>query len=612
MIHAVRIGRGFRNLAAFGIGAAMFFLFAAVGDAKTWTVTTTEDSATDTGSLRCIISKADNGDTIRFSSGGSNITGLLVIDKKLTIEGPATIKQVGEYRIFSIYPNRSVTLRKLTLTGGGRSMERGGAVYNSGSLTMEDCTVTGNSSAKEGGGIFSEGKLTMKNCTVTGNSSSVAAGIMNRKTTYGAKLTLKNCVIERNTAHSHCGGVYNEGALEIDGGAIRNNIGGSAGDTGIYNAGGASAEIEDCEIANNTGWSGAGGLKNEGTLEMKGGSVSSNSGGSSGGIENTGSLKLKKCAITGNSGGCNGGGIYNNGASMTAEGCTITGNNAKYYGGGIFHLEVRSDPNPAEKCRLKDKTIVTGNGPDQVWGFYKADSTCTIGSAPNKSARSFTGFSGATEPEPRSIIGDADVAQVKNALADPASDLFATISNTISNDIGGASGDVTAVLSGVTASLYYANTFECVAVTSTDLVVEYTASYPERARYYAIFARADGSGGYELPTRGTQFELQAGGTLPDGVTPPDFFEEGEGLMTWRSVVADGGSYDLEPAAGVVTFRVCSVRAAEQAVGDTGSGGGCNAGASAAEGAPLALLLALPLLHFLNPGSNVPKGRERSR
>ena len=76
------------------------------------------------------------------------------------------------------------------------------------------------------------------------------------------------------------------------------------------------------------------------------------------------------------------------------------------------------------------------------------------------------------------------------------------------------------------------------------------------------------------------------------MTPPDFYAPGEGLMTWRNVVTDNGSYDLEPAVGVVTFRVCSVRAAEKAVGDTGSGGGCNT----AEGAgftPLALLLALP-------------------
>ncbi len=42
-------------------------------------------------------------------------------------------------------------------------------------------------------------------------------------------------------------------------------------------------------------------------------------------------------------------------------------------------------------------------------------------------ATAFSGYSGETEPEPRSIIGDADVAQVKNALADPDSDLFAAV-----------------------------------------------------------------------------------------------------------------------------------------------------------------------------------------
>ena len=61
-------------------------------------------------------------------------------------------------------------------------------------------------------------------------------------------------------------------------------------------------------------------------------------------------------------------------------------------------------------------------------------------------------------------------------------------------------------------------------------------------------------------------------------------------MTWKNIVTDNGSYDLEPAVGVVTLRVCSVRAAE-ATGDKGSGGGCDA---AGGFAPLALLLAFPL------------------
>jgi len=554
--HAVRIGRGFRNIAAFSIGAVIFFYFAAVGDAKTWTVTTTVDSATDAGSIRCIVSKAGKGDTIKFSSGGATLTNYLTLDKKLTIEGPATIGQTGGNRIFYIPAGGNVTLKKLTLTGGGRDMGEGGAIRNDGSLKMEDCTVKENRAAFEGGAIFSPGTLTME-----------------------------NCVIENNTSGYSCGGIWNTGKLEIDGGANRNNACGSGGCSAIYNAGGASANIKNCEIANNTGSGGPGGISNGGTLEMSGCSVASHNGTTSGGIENTGTLKLKNCSITGNRSAYNGGGIYNNAGALTAEGCTITGNTARYEGGGIFHLYVLTDPNAAGKCRLAKKTVVTGNGPDQISGLYKADGDCTIGSAPNRSARSFSGYSGASEPEARSIIGDADVTGVKNALADPASDLFAAVRTVLSNDLSGISGDAT-------ASLYYANTFENVAVTSTDLVVEYTASYPARARYYALFARADGSG-YDMPGRGVQFELQPGGTLPDGVTPPDFYEEGEGLMTWRSVVTDNGSYDLEPAAGVVTFRVCSVRAVEKTVGDTGSGGGCDAGAAAGS-LPLALLLALPV------------------
>ncbi len=559
MKFAVRIEKWGRNFAAFGVVATLLFVFAASGDAKTWTVTTTADSATDTGSIRYIVLKADDGDTIKFTSGGATLTDYLKLDKKLTIGGPATITQTGGNRIFHISAGVSVTLKKLKLTGGGRNMMEGGAIYNYGSLKMEDCTVSGNSCVYEGGGIFSSGSLKMK-----------------------------NCVIENNTSQNRCGGVVNKGELEIDGGRIRNNSCGSGGSSALFNAGGASAEIEDCEIASNTGGGGPGGIKNEGTLKMTGCTVASHSGATSGGIENTGSLELKRCSITGNTSGCNGGGIYNHSGVLTAETCLITGNSARYEGGGICHHYALHEPNAAEKCRLKNITYVINNTPDQIAGLYKADDNCTIGSAPNNSATAFSGYSGETAPEPRSITGDADVAEVKNALADPASGLFAAVKTALSNSLGGISGDVTASLTGMTASLYYANTFEDVAIESRDLVVEYTASYPERARYYALFARSDGSG-YELPDRGVQFELKPGQTLPDGATPPDFYEEGEGLMTWRNVVTDNGSFDLEPAVGVVTFRVCSVRAEAQ----TGSSGG--SGCSAVGASPFALLLGVPPL-----------------
>ena len=70
-------------------------------------------------------------------------------------------------------------------------------------------------------------------------------------------------------------------------------------------------------------------------------------------------------------------------------------------------------------------------------------------------------------------------------------------------------------------------------------------------------------------------------------------------------MTDGGSYDLNPGVGVVTFRVCSVRAAE-ATGDKGSGGGCDAAAGTGA-APLALLLVAPLI----AGNRMRVGEKRN-
>ncbi len=317
-------------------------------------------------------------------------------------------------------------------------------------------------------------------------------------------------------------------------------------------------------------------------------------------------VRLEYLTITGGSAtatGTNpgGGGILNYGYSFTLYRCTVSGNTSAGCGGGIDNYGkvilniawVRNNSasqgggvctRDGGSCELYTSTV-TGNTPDQLSGPYSANDTCTIGDAPNRSATAFAGYAGPDEPEPRPIEGDADVSEVKNALSASGSALHGALAEALSEDLGRTPA-------GTAMSLYYANTFEDVAVESADLSVEYTASWPAGVRYYPLFCKADGSG-YEIPERGVKFEIKAGQRLPDGVTPPDFYVPGEGLMTWRNVVTDGGSYDLNPTAGVVTFRVCSVRAAEMA-GDTGSGGGCNAAASAGF-APLALLFGLPLV-----------------
>ena len=122
----------------------------------------------------------------------------------------------------------------------------------------------------------------------------------------------------------------------------------------------------------------------------------------------------------------------------------------------------------------------------------------------------------------------------------------------------------------------------------------------KEVRYYAAFAEYEGAAagtlavkGYAVAERGVQFETKPGQPLPDGVTPPDFYEEGEGLMTWRNVVTDNGPYDHNREDGVVTFRVCSIRAEAVQQQGGGGGGGCSVGGGSAWTA--ALLLFLPLV-----------------
>ena len=432
-----------------------------------------------------------------------------------------------------------------TLTITGPATIRQGAQHRrvlevTATCAMNGITITdGNFTSPEfymerlnGAGIrvSATGDLTMTACTVILNAT--GGGIENL-----GRLTMHSCVLSHNSTYWPYGAaISNIRALGNDPAAVR-----------------ATVTLNGCTIENNAFKGGPGGA-----------------------IYNEDILVMNNTVVRKNDGTNGGGGLCLGPRSNTAltNGCRVTGNN------------------PAQICKK------TSQFSSPVFTY---DDTCTIGDAPNRSATAFEGYSGGAEPEPRSIEGDADVNDVKRALSDSGSDLFAAVRGALSSDLGRTPGGTgatlaslaaLAALAGLTASLHYANTFEDVSLTSTDLSVEYTASWPSNVRYYALFARADGSG-YELADRGVQFEVRAGRSLPDGVTPPDFYVPGEGLMTWKNIVTDNGSYDLNPGVGAVTIRVCSVRAAE-IVGDKGSGGGCDAGAGAGF-APFALLLALPLV-----------------
>ncbi|HMF18302.1 MAG TPA: right-handed parallel beta-helix repeat-containing protein [Gemmataceae bacterium] len=157
------------------------------------TVTSSGDAGK--GTLRYEIAHANNRDTIVFAPGIHTITlhsnDLVITARNLTIKGPGADKLTvttdfisddafyGYYgaRIFEVAAGSVVTISGLTLSNGtGRANayssspndRKGGAILNSGTLTISGCTVTGND-ADYGGGIYTTGNLTVNSCTFFGN-----------------------------------------------------------------------------------------------------------------------------------------------------------------------------------------------------------------------------------------------------------------------------------------------------------------------------------------------------------------------------------------------------------------------------------------------------------
>ena len=157
---------------------------AMVANAAAIEVTNNDDSGP--GSLRQAIADANPGDEITFAgtvTGTITLTSSqLVINKNLTITGPGadvlTISGNNASRVFNISSGADVTISGLTIANG-YSGGNGGGIYNEGTLTLNNSTVSGNY-ASYGGGIYNEGTLIINNSTVSGgNYASYGGGICN-------------------------------------------------------------------------------------------------------------------------------------------------------------------------------------------------------------------------------------------------------------------------------------------------------------------------------------------------------------------------------------------------------------------------------------------------
>ena len=197
-------------------------------------------------------------DTITFDpnvfNGDQTITltaGQLELTNAVSILGPAngvTISGSNQSRVFLIDGGVTANLTNLTITGGNAGVNSGGGIYNGGTLTLVDSTLSSNTGA-DGGGLINFATATLTDCTVSNNTASPGYG----------------------------GGIDNDGTLTLVESTLSSNTGADGG--GLINF--TTATLTDCTVSNNTASpGGGGGVFSEGTLTLANTIVADNVNGS--------------------------------------------------------------------------------------------------------------------------------------------------------------------------------------------------------------------------------------------------------------------------------------------------------------------------------------------
>ena len=304
--------------------------------------------------------------TITLSTGALSITESVIIDGDLDDDGnpDITLDANGNSRVLNVNDGNDGILQDVTLKGliitGGQVSDSGGGINNSENLTLNNATVSGNSTVGilgYGGGIFSTaGHLVLNNVTIAGNATSDSFSDGGGIAISEGKLTLNNSIVTGNrTAGSrgYGGGIFGfSSELALNDALISDNA-----TLGEYNSdGGGIANYGGTLTLNRTTVSGntttgslspGGGIANPfGTLTLNDSTVSGNATegrfSSGGGILSAGESVLNNTTVSGNfTTGLSsyGGGISSARNPLTLNNTTVSGNATAgrlSVGGGIF------------------------------------------------------------------------------------------------------------------------------------------------------------------------------------------------------------------------------------------------------------------------------------
>ena len=252
-------------------------------------------------------------------------------------------------RVFHVLPGASLTLEGLTITGGsakGNSIqdERGGGVYvDGGTLVVANSIVSenfapANTNNASGGGISNanSGSVTIINSTLTGNSAfSQGGGIYINGS--GSNVTITQSTLSENEG-SNGGGIANiGGGIVITDSTLFGNM--SPIGAALYNTVSGTAEITDSTFYENSSNIYGGAIYNLGSAH----------------------IEITNSTLSGNSARRDAGAIFNRiDGTVNISNSTLTGNRANSDGDSVGSggaLFIDSDAGPV----TLHNTIVAGN-----------------------------------------------------------------------------------------------------------------------------------------------------------------------------------------------------------------------------------------------------------
>lgn len=295
-------------------------------------------------SLREALQTAATNDTVYFSTALMNRSivlarGEIVLTKNVTLDGletaPVTIDAAGSGRAMRVPGGVVATIEGLRITGGSAYGE-GGAIINSGTLTIRHSDIERNAAySSMGGGVFNaSGTLTVTDSTFSMNSAGGGGGIYN----YTGTVSVTGSLFVGNSA---AGGTSSGGAIANQGGVVtvttttflENSADARGG--ALFNQYGGTLNISRSTLSDNeASYTGGGIYSHAGTLRLLNSTVSGNSSMEGGGIyfEQGNVIEITNATLTGNVAQSRGGGIacgYSS-AQTTVNNSIIAGNSADY------------------------------------------------------------------------------------------------------------------------------------------------------------------------------------------------------------------------------------------------------------------------------------------